>query len=64
MENPRAGPLGFVRVVNETNVFYQSTLSDMKFPFREPFGAVRGKVNSAPARPMNEEPTCWDNPRG
>jgi len=39
MENSRTGPLSFVRVVKETDVFHQSTLSDMKLPFREPFGA-------------------------
>ena len=40
MENSRTGPLGFVGVVDEANVFHQSTLSDVKFPFREPLGAV------------------------
>jgi len=54
MENSRTGPLGFVRVVNETDVFHQSTLSDMKFPFREPFGAV-WELDQLCSRAPNEQ---------
>ena len=41
MENPGAGSLGFIGIVNEANVFDKSTLSNMKVSFREPFSAVQ-----------------------
>ena len=41
MDNSRTRPLCFIRIVNDANIFHESTLSDMEFPFRKPFGATR-----------------------